>query len=112
MEISQSEDHIDRFVLELLRTGLMLSELGADLIESLPEDAYPGEDSGAVVVEMMCGTIRTALEPVDPREVERATELIDVAASRTIEHLRLAHRLSQRVHGEDGRGKGAGRAYG
>lgn len=110
MDLSQP-DHIDQFVFELLRTGAMLSEVAAGLIETLPEDAYPGEDPGAVVMEMMCGTIRTALGEVDPAEVRRATELIDQAAARTVEHLRLAWALSHRFH-DDETGNGLGRAYG
>src|SRR5437868_14884820 len=35
-------DFVDDFVVEVVRTGLMLSDLRADVIESLPEDAYPG----------------------------------------------------------------------
>jgi hypothetical protein len=58
---------------------------------------------------MLCGTIDTALSSVDPRDVRRATELIDLAAARTIEHLRLAQDLSGRIRGEDG---GRGRTYG
>ncbi|HZE04457.1 MAG TPA: hypothetical protein VE127_04485 [Solirubrobacteraceae bacterium] len=104
------DDDIDGFVVELLRTGVMLSELAADLIESLPSDAYPGEEPGHVILEMMCGTIRTTLASADPRDVRRATELIAQAAQRTIEHLRLAQALSRRVHGEGG--PSAGRAYG
>ena len=105
----QPEDDLDRFVTELLRTGFMLCELGSDLVEILPEDAYPGEEPGAVIVEMMCGTIRTALASADQRDVRRATELIVQAAERTVEHLRLASKLSARMNGEDGR---RGRSYG
>ena len=105
-----AQDHVDEFVFELVGAGLMLSSLGADLVEALPEDAYPGEEPGAVILQMMCGTIRTAVGSADPRDVRRATDLIEQAVARTLEHLRLACELSRRMHGEDG--PGAGRGYG
>jgi hypothetical protein len=101
--------HIDDFVLELLRNGLMLCDLVADLSDWLPADHYPGEDPAHVVMEMLCGTIATALESADPRDVRRATELIDTAGARTVEHLQVALNLSRRIHGDDG---GPGRTYG
>lgn len=82
----------------LVGTGIWLSELAADLVEALPDDAYPGEDTGAVVLEMLCGTAATVLGSVDPREVERATELIELARDRTVEHLQLTLEMSRRRH--------------
>src|ERR1700722_17562570 len=102
MESPDSDDHVNQFVLQLLRTGLVLSGLAAELIESLPVDAYPGEEPGAVVVEMLSGTIATALRSADPRDVRRATELMDGAVERTIEHLELACALSRRMEGDGG----------
>ena len=109
MALPPVEDHIERFALELVCTGVMLGELVSNLSEALPSDAYPGEEPRAVVLEMLCGTIGTALGSVDPHEVQRATALIDLAAARTLEHLRLVRDLSQRIHDEDG---GVGRTYG
>jgi hypothetical protein len=109
MEPAPSDRHIEQFVFELLRTGLMLCNLVSDLIESMPADAYPGEDPGAVVLEMLCGTIATKLGSAEPREVRRATELMDQAGAATVEHLKLASEISRRIHGSDGAG---GRAYG
>jgi hypothetical protein len=101
---------IEHFVLKLLCTGYVLAELVADLVDELPADAFPGEEPTAVVVEMLCGTIATALVSVDPHDVRRATELIEVAAARTREHLQLACDLSRRIDGDDdGR---SGRTYG
>lgn len=62
----QVPDHVTTFTAELLRTGLMLAELAAELAETLPADAYPGVEPGAVVIEMITGTIRTALCAVEP----------------------------------------------
>jgi hypothetical protein len=103
MEPTIGSDHIDAFVIELLRTGMSLSDTAADLIEGLRPDAYPGEDLGDVVLGMMVGTIRTALAEFEPQVVEQATALIDLAAERVREHLRLALALSKRMDGQNGR---------
>jgi hypothetical protein len=107
MESTDTQDHIDQFVLSLIRTGVLLTDVAADLAESLPADAYPGEDPGAVVIEMMSGTIRTVLETVDPDLVAEAAELMELALDQVQEHLRLALSLSRRMHnGVPGRGYG------
>ena len=103
MDTAGANDHIDSFVLELLRTGCMLTDIVADLVEELPKESYPGEEPAAVVIEMLCGTIATALVFADRRDVRRATGLIGLAAARTLEHLQLACDLSRRIHGDAGR---------
>ncbi len=100
----EASDHVTAFTEELLRTGLMLSELGSNLAESLPAEAFPGEEPGAVVIEMVTGTIRTALGAVERRDLARATGLIAEARDRVLEHLQLALALSRRIHtgGDEG----------
>ena len=44
---------------------------------------------------MIAGTIATALRDAHRCEVERAIELMELAADRTIEHLRLACELAR-----------------
>jgi hypothetical protein len=87
----------------------MLSDLAANLTDALPADAYPGEDTAAVVLEMICGSIATVLETVDRDAVQHATELIELASARMREHLQLTLAMSKRMHGADG---GRGRTYG
>jgi hypothetical protein len=94
--VSEPEDHVSTFTDELLRTGLMLSGLAADLVEVLPAEHYPAEEPGVVVIEMIAGTISTVLADTDEDEVARATQLIRVASDRVLEHLRLALELSRR----------------
>lgn len=60
------EDHIERFVIELLSTGSMILGVIGDLTDALPPDAYPGEAPAEVVVEMVCGSIANALGAVEP----------------------------------------------
>jgi hypothetical protein len=103
------EDHIQQFVLELMSTGSMLVGLVRDLADGLPADAYPREEPTAVVLEMMCGTIATAIGAMDPEAVRSATNLIDLAGAQVLEHLQLAYELSRRGEGDD---RGLGRTYG
>lgn len=107
---AEASDHVSAFTLELLRAAVMFCGLAEDLVDAIPPDAYPGEEPGAVFVEMVRGTIATALDDADPRDVRRATELIVAACERVVEHLRLAVELSRRIDGEADRGPG--HAYG
>jgi hypothetical protein len=98
---------IDQFVLSLIRTGLVLTDVATVLAESLPADAYPGEEPGAVVIEMISGTIRTVLETVDPDLVAEAADLMELAVDQVEEHLQVARSMSKRMHGGmSGRGYG------
>jgi hypothetical protein len=108
MGTTNTEDAIDAFVLELLRTGNMLTGMAADLAEALPADAYPGEKPGQVVIEMIAGSIRTALIEADSGDVERAVELMQKAGDRVLEHLRLALELRRRMARAGGRCRGNG----
>jgi hypothetical protein len=106
---SLPEPRLERFVHTLMITGGWLMELMSGLSVELPKERYPGEDPWAVVFEMLFGTIGTALQSAEPRDLQRATELIDLAASRVEEHLRLACELSRRVHDPGARDR---RTYG
>jgi hypothetical protein len=109
MASSPSEQQVAGFVISLLDVGSWLSELVSDLTAALPAEHYPGEEPSAVVLEMLCGTIGTALMSADPPELQRATELIDLAAGQTVEHLRLARGLSRRMNdGDEGVGRTCG----
>ena len=110
MDSTEGQDLAAAFTEELLRAGNMLHGLAADLVEAMPPEAYPDEAPGAVVIEMMVGTIRTFLDGVDQSEVRRASELMSEACDRVLEHLRLTLAMSRRMHGQAG-GSG-GRAYG
>lgn len=100
MEPIHTENHVEQFVLELLRTGAMICQLVENLVEALPDDAYPGEDKGSVVVEMIRGSIGMALAPLDEADVLRCTVVMQLASDGLIEHLKLACELSRRIHGE------------
>jgi hypothetical protein len=105
---SCGNEDVDRFVLVVLRTSWMMCDLVENLVEGLREDAFPGESKGAAVVEMLFGSMATALDSVDSSEIMRAADLIELTSDRVIEHLRLAEQLSLRLHGGDGVGRNYG----
>jgi hypothetical protein len=83
------------FVEEVLRTGLMLSNLLADLLEDMPDDAFPGENPAEVLVQMLTGSVRPVLEAAGGRILEEATALLGAMADRTLSDLRTALELSR-----------------
>ena len=109
MRRSPTDDYVRDFVEELLRTGLLLIDLAADLIETLPEDAYPGESNAEVVLDMMTGTIRPAAEAAGGTLVRSATALLDATGARTLDDLQRAVELAAAREGDDA-GQGGRRA--
>ena len=86
-----------RFVMELLGTGLAMTDALSSLSEDLEgREPWPGEDPGNVLLEMTAGSVRPALMRVPAEEVERAIELIVSARERFIADLRMAAELSGR----------------
>ena len=83
-------DHVNVFVEQVLRTGLMLSGLLADLLEDLPSDTFGGEDVGEVLLEMLTGTVRPAADAAGIDVVRQATALLGALADRTLADLEAA----------------------
>lgn len=96
MRATRTSDYVRDFVEEVLRTGIMLSELLADLIESLPNDAYPGESHAEVVLEMLIGTIRPVADAAGEKSVRSAAALLARSRARTLADLRRAAELAGR----------------
>lgn len=88
-------DAVHEFVEELLRTGLALLDLIGSLVEDLPEDAFPGEDNAEVLVEMVVGSCRPALEAAGGSECRSATRLIETVWERVMADLRDAAALAR-----------------
>ena len=88
MTPSSPADHVQPFVEEVLRTGVMLTDVLGSLLEDLPEDAFPGEQPGDVLVEMLVGTVRTVVE---------ATALLGAMSDRFVADLRQAMALARRM---------------
>lgn len=86
------------FVHELLWTGAWFDEVVTALSRELPADAYPGELPMHVIFERLWRTIEPAMESVAPSDLKRATEIIDLAADRVAEQLRLTDGLPECRH--------------
>ena len=106
----ESTDAASAFTLELLRAAVMLTGLADDLVDAISPDASGSEEPEALFLEMVSGTIATAIGDADQHDLRRATELIAAACERVVEHLQLAVELSRRMHRDAERGPG--RAYG
>ena len=75
----------------------MLSDLLAGLLEDLPDDAFPGENPGEVLVEMLAGTALPVTEAAGGQTVRQATNLLGAVADRTLSDLRAALDLARRA---------------
>jgi len=80
-----ADDEVRTFVMELLRTALMFTDVLGGLLEDLPDDAFPGENPGEVLLEMVAGTIRPATEAAGPAAVQQATALLGAVCDRIVE---------------------------
>lgn len=80
---------------ELLRTGLTFVDVLSSLIEDLPEEAFPGEDNAAVVLEMLIGTCRPAIDAVGESDARATTVLIGAIRERMLDDLRDAAALAR-----------------
>ena len=89
-------DPAHAFVVELLRTGLMLTDLMADLLASVPAGAFPGEDSGDVLVGMLAGSIRPAVLAAGPTTVMAASALLGAGGDRVVDDLEAAAEVARR----------------
>jgi hypothetical protein len=81
---------------QVLRTGLMLVDLFGDLVEQIPDDAFPGEEPGEVLVEMLTGTAHPVAMAAGDRTVEQTVALLGAITDRTLADLKAAARLAQR----------------
>jgi hypothetical protein len=80
---------------EMLRTGFVFIDLISSLIEELPEDAFPGEERGEVLLGMVAGSCMPVVEAAGERECRAATALIGAVRDRVLEDLRAAAELAK-----------------
>jgi hypothetical protein len=80
---------------ELLRTAFSLGSVYAPLLADLPEDAFPGEDPGAVLIEMLAGSSLGAAQVVDEADWESATTLVKAVRESVLGDLRVAAQLAK-----------------
>jgi hypothetical protein len=91
-----SDDEVHELVMQILRTGLMLSDLMCTLIESTPEDAFGDERRADVLIEMLTGTIRPVAEAAGDGAVQDAQALLGAIADRTVADLEKALEIARR----------------
>jgi hypothetical protein len=109
MRDAEARDWCRDFVMEMLRTGVMFTDLVADLIESLPDDAFPGESITEVVIEMLTGTLRPVIDAAGERSVRSAVALLTASQDRTLADLeRLAELIRRREPERPGRRRADG----
>ncbi len=87
-------DDVHNLVKTILGTSMMLSGIFCDLIEELPDDAFPGEDAGEVLLEMLVGTISPTAQAAGPRAVAQTVAFLDAIGDRTLNDLRAAAALA------------------
>lgn len=91
---TEGTDLAEALIEELLRTALSLQGAFVSLLEDLPENAFPGEDPAAVLIEMMAGSSRPAIDAAGEVGCRAATELIGAIRERVIDDLRKAAQLA------------------
>jgi hypothetical protein len=75
---------------EVLRTALALEDVIVSLLDDLPDGAFPGEDPGLVLLEMVVGSVHPAAVAAGARECRVATALVGAIRERVIDDLRTA----------------------
>jgi hypothetical protein len=80
---------------EMMRTGFVFIDLISSLIEELPDEAFPGEEKGAVLLGMVAGSCIPAVQAAGERECRAATALIGAVRDRVLDDLRTAAELTK-----------------
>jgi hypothetical protein len=80
---------------EVLRAALALEDVMVSLLEDLPDGAFPGEDNGLVLLEMVVGSVQPAAVAAGRRECRTATALVGAIRERVIADLRAAAELAR-----------------
>ena len=88
-------DEVRVLVEELLRTGLMFSDVLSGLLDDMPDDAFPGESPAEVLIEMLTGSVRPVAEAAGPETVRAALALVGAMADKTVSDLRRALEIAR-----------------
>ena len=81
------DDPARQLVDEIVRTGLMITGVLEDLLDGLPDDAFPGEHEGEVLLEMLTGTIRPAAAAAGEETVSELVALLGAVCDRVLADL-------------------------
>jgi hypothetical protein len=92
---AESGDAAQLLIEEMLRSGLALTDMLASLLEDIPDDAFPGEENGAVLIEMIVGSCRPVVDAVGESECRAATALLGELRNKIVDDLRIAAALAR-----------------
>lgn len=85
---------------EVLRTAMALEDVVVSLLEDLPDGAFPGQDAGLALLEMIVGSAHPATAAAGLRDTRTATALVVAIRERVLTDLRAAATLAQEREGE------------
>ena len=92
-------DMTRELVEEIVRTGLMITGVLEDLLEEMPDDAFPGENEAEVLLDMLTGTIEPATAAAGADIVVELIALLGAMSDRVLADLQAAAILA-RARGE------------
>ncbi|HEY2052527.1 MAG TPA: hypothetical protein VGH14_01180 [Solirubrobacterales bacterium] len=92
--MSDELDTTRELVEEVLRTAMALEDIVVSLLEDLPDGAFPGEDSGLVLLEMIVGSVHPAAVAAGSRDTRTATALVVAIRERVLADLHTAATLA------------------
>jgi len=90
------ETHVQLFVGQLLNTGDALVRLLDGITDGLVRNGFERDDATAEVLAMMMGTVAARFESVPQAEIERSTELLELALEAVFADLRRAEARARR----------------
>jgi hypothetical protein len=79
---------------EVLRTAMALEDVVVSLLDDLPDGAFPNEDPGLVLLEMIVGSVHPAAVAAGPHDTRTATALVGAIRERVLADLRTAATLA------------------
>ncbi|HVX33306.1 MAG TPA: hypothetical protein VHA80_09220 [Solirubrobacterales bacterium] len=91
---------------EVLRTALILEDVIVSLLEDLPDGAFPGEDNGLALLEMIVGSVHPATVAAGARDTRAATALVVAIRERVLADLRTAAVLARERERDESGGAG------
>jgi hypothetical protein len=92
---SPEVDAAHALIEEMLRTAFSLGSVYAPLLADLPEGAFPGEDPGLVLIEMLAGSSLQAAQAVDKADWRSLTTLAKAVREAVLDDLHTVARLSE-----------------
>lgn len=93
---------------EVMRSAVVMEDVLSGLLGDLPDEAFPGEDKGEVLLEMVIGTVRPAVADAGERACRTAISLVGAIRERILADLHTAVEMQRRSEARgvpDGEGR-------